>query len=172
MEYARAVGAQHVAELDLAVEDHVTECHIIDYGPGGILARQRAVVYSELGMTPADDAAPAADAEITSEVVRDALRSLDNPLELASSPLATGDTPDERAASVRAILVDATANAFGEAADERLLQQIMERGYLDVSASHESAALELNVSRATYFRRLRVASERVADYVLASRAAG
>ena len=56
-------------------------------------------------------------------------------------------------------------------ADERLLQQIMERGYLDASASHESAALELNVSRATYFRRLRIASQRVADYVLASRAA-
>ena len=108
---------------------------------------------------------------ITADMVRDALRSLDNPLELAGSPLATGDTPDERAASVRALLADATANAFGEAPDERLLQQIMERGYLDASASHESAALELNVSRATYFRRLRVASQRVADYVLASRAA-
>jgi len=175
MEYARAVGAQHVAELDLAVDDHVTECHVIDYGPGGMLARAHATVYAELGMTPAEAdtaAAPKPAADVTAEVVRDALRSLDNPLELASSPLATGDTPDERAASVRALLADATANAFGEAADERLLQQIMERGYLDASASHESAALELNVSRATYFRRLRIASQRVADYVLASRAAG
>lgn len=172
MEYARAVGAQHIAELDLEVEDHVTECHVIDYGPGGILARQRATVYAELGMTPPDEATvPVASAEITAEAVRDALRALDNPLELAASPLASGDTPEERAASVRALLTDATANAFGEAADERLLQSIVERGYLDASASHESAALELNVSRATYFRRLRVASQRVADYVLASRAA-
>jgi hypothetical protein len=173
MEYARAVGAEHIAELDLEAEEHVTECHVIDYGPGGMLARQRATVYAELGIPPPDasDVAEAVPSEITLEAVRDALRLLDNPLELASSPLAVGDTPDERAASVRALLTDATANAFGDAPDERLLQRIMERGYLDPSASHESAALELNVSRATYFRRLRVASQRVADYVLASRAA-
>jgi hypothetical protein len=172
MEYSRAVGAEHFAELDLEVDDHVTECHVVDYGPGGMLARQRATVYAELGMTPPDmDARPSQPTEITLDVIRDALRALDNPLELAASPLATGDTPEERAASVRALLTEATANAFGEAADERLLQQIVERGYLDSSASHESAALELNVSRATYFRRLRVASQRVADYVLASRAA-
>jgi AAA ATPase domain len=173
MEYARAVGAEHIAELDLAVDEHVTECHVIDYGPGGMLARQRATVYAELGIPPPDasEVAEEVPSEITLDAVRDALRSLANPLEMAASPLATGDTPDERAASVRALLTDATANAFGDAPDERLLQQIMERGYLDPSASHESAALELNVSRATYFRRLRVASQRVADYVLASRAA-
>jgi hypothetical protein len=172
MQYARAVGAHHVAELDLAVDEHVTECHVIDYGPGGMLARARATVYAELGIQPPDDGVrDDSVATVTADTVRDALRALDNPLELASSPLATGDTPDERAASVRALLADATANAFGEAPDERLLQQIMERGYLDASASHESAALELNVSRATYFRRLRIASQRVADYVLASRAA-
>jgi hypothetical protein len=175
MEFAQAVGAQHIPELDLDVEHYVTECHVIDFGPGGILAAQRATVYAELGMTPPDDGVPASAqagaAEITTEVVRDALRALDNPLELAASPLATGDTPEERAASVRAMLTEATAHAFGQAADEQLLQRIVEHGYLDASASHESAALELNVSRATYFRRLRVASQRVADYVLASRAA-
>ena len=176
VEFAAAVGAMHVPELDLDVERHVTECHVIDFGPGGILAAQRATVYAELGMTPPDAAHEAAQAnvaaaDVTSDVVRDALRSLDNPLELAASPLANGETPDARAASVRALLADATAHAFGDAPDERLLAQIVERGYLDSSASHESAALALNVSRATYFRRLRVASQRVADYVLASRAA-
>jgi hypothetical protein len=171
VEFAAATGARHVPELDLDVEHHVTECHVVDFGPGGILAAQRATVYAELGMTPPDDAERSVSAEITTDVVRDALRALDNPLELAASPLATGDTPEERAASVRALLTEATANAFGKAADEVLLQQIVERGYLDSSASHESAALELNVSRATYFRRLRVASQRVADYVVASRAA-
>jgi AAA ATPase domain len=176
MEYSRAVGAEHIAELDLAVDDHVTECHVVDYGPGGMLARARATVYAELGISPPDVVAhdepdSGSEVTITADMVRDALRSLDNPLELAASPLASGDTPEERGASVRALLTEATANAFGQAADERLLQQIIERGYLDSSASHESAALELNVSRATYFRRLRVASERVADYVLASRAA-
>ena len=33
-------------------------------------------------------------------------------------------------------------------------------------APHEQAALDLSLSRAAYFRRLRVASERVADYVV------
>jgi hypothetical protein len=172
VEFASAVGAQHIPELDLEVDDHVTECHVIDFGPGGILAAQRATVYAELGMTPQKEpVASDATAAVTAEAVRDALRSLDNPLELAASPLAVGDTTEERAASVRALLAEATENAFGEAADERLLRRIIERGYLDASASHESAALELNVSRATYFRRLRVASQRVADYVLASRPA-
>jgi hypothetical protein len=176
MEFVRTLGAEHLQELDLSVDNYVTECHVVDFGPGGILAAQRATVYAELGMTPPDHAQPAAAGEgpdeITADAIRDALRSLDNPLELAASPLATGSSPDERAASVRALISDATANAFGDAPDERLLQRIVERGYLDPSASHESAALELNVSRATYFRRLRVASQRVADYVLASRAAG
>jgi hypothetical protein len=174
VEFASAVGARHIPELDLEVEHHVTECHVADFGPGGILAAQRATVYAELGMAPPDEPAASdasAASEITTDVVRDALRALDNPLELAASPLAAGDTPEERAASVRALLTEATANAFGQAADEQLLQRIVQRGYLDPSASHESAALELNVSRATYFRRLRVASQRVADYVLASRAA-
>jgi hypothetical protein len=175
MEFVRTLGAQHLAELDLTLDDHVTECHVVDFGPGGILAAQRAMVYAELGMTPPDDPKHASaegesQDEITADAIRDALRSLDNPLELSRSPLATGSTPEERAASVRALIVEATANAFGDAADEQLLQRIVERGYLDPAASHESAALDLNVSRATYFRRLRVASQRVADYVLATRA--
>jgi predicted DNA binding protein len=36
---------------------------------------------------------------------------------------------------------------------------------------HEALADELNVSRATYFRRLRQASERLADFIVARVAA-
>jgi predicted DNA binding protein len=36
---------------------------------------------------------------------------------------------------------------------------------------HEALADELNVSRATYFRRLRQASERLADFIVAKVAA-
>jgi hypothetical protein len=173
VEFVRAIGAQHIPELDLDVDDHITECHVADFGPGGILAAQRATVYAELGMAPPGQHAPRATdpGDLTADVVRDALRALDNPLELAASPLASGDSPEERAGSVRALLADATANAFGDTSDEQLMQRIVERGYLDPTASHESVALDLNVSRATYFRRLRVASQRVADYVLASRPA-
>jgi hypothetical protein len=37
--------------------------------------------------------------------------------------------------------------------------------YLDPASSHEQAAHELNLSRAAYFRRLKLASERVAEYL-------
>src|SRR3954452_4450804 len=125
VQFAHAIGAQHIPELDLDVHDHITECHVADFGAGGILAAQRATVYAELGMAPPAEPAPdpAEPGELTAAVVRDALRALDNPLELAASPLACGDTPEERAASVRALLAEATTNAFGDAPDERLMQR-------------------------------------------------
>ena len=171
--FARAVKAQYIPELDVAIGRRVLQCHVLDNGRLGLLGAVRATVYSELGLTP-----PPAETEevaatpITVRSVRDALRSLDQPLELAASPLAHGATPDERAAAARAEIEDAVANAFGASADEQLLRRIVVRGYLDPSGSHELAADELHVSRATYFRRLRAASQRVADYLIAKHGAG
>jgi hypothetical protein len=71
----------------------------------------------------------------------------------------------ERAQSVRDLIRDAADHAFGVTSDEQLLRQILVRGYLDPAASHEQAAAELHVSRSTYFRRLRLAAERVTSYV-------
>ncbi len=93
------------------------------------------------------------------------------PLELAPQP--AGDRrPRPRSAPPRSApsVADAVANAFGDAPDEQLLRRIVERGYLDPTAATSSAADELHVSRATYFRRLRIASQRVADYVIAKHA--
>jgi len=42
---------------------------------------------------------------------------------------------------------------------------VLTRGYLDPAPSHEVAADELNLSRAAYFRRLKQASERLAEYL-------
>jgi hypothetical protein len=41
------------------------------------------------------------------------------------------------------------------------------RGYLEPAPSHEQAAIDLSLSRAAYFRRLRAAAERVAEYLAA-----
>ena len=60
---------------------------------------------------------------------------------------------------------DAAENAFGRAEGERQLKQVLVRGYLDPAPSHELAADELSLSRAAYFRRLRTATERMADYI-------
>lgn len=175
-EFTTLLGAEHLEDLDLGGE-HAVQCHRVDYGPGGLLGLQRIVIYGELGQTPPDtppvDGTPApAEAAPTerfdAEAVRDALRSLSRPLELARNPLATGDTPEERAASVRARLEAAAQHAFGDSNDERLLREVLRRGYLEPAGSHEQAADELFLSRATYFRRLRTAAARLADYLVSS----
>ena len=97
------------------------------------------------------------------EAVREALRNMRIPFALAQSPLASGCGIAERAASVRALIDSATEHAFGETYDERLLERVLVRGYLDPAPSHEHAAAELHLSRSTYFRRLKAASDRVAS---------
>ena len=170
--FSKGVGAQHVPELDTAIGGRRHECHILDHGAGGMFGAQRAAIYLELGLRPPGrEATPAPTprvvARVTREAVKSLARSLDKPLELAASPLADGATPEERAESVRALFRDAAASAFGESADEQLLKRIAERGFLARDTSHEALADELNVSRATYFRRLRQAADRLADAVLA-----
>ena len=164
LDFARALGAQHLAGLDLEVGHIRIECHRIDYGPGGLIAAQREVVYSELGLpTPrAEDQRR----EVDVESVRVALRNFRIPHELARSPLANGARPEERAESVRTLLREAAEHAFGDSENERLLKRVLVHGYIEPVSSHEQAALDLSLSRAAYFRRLRVAAERLADYVV------
>ena len=151
--FARATGARHLAELDHGE----IECHLLDYGPGGLLGAQRDVVLRELGRAR----------HVDPQAVRDALRNLRVPLALAQSPLARGSGVEARAAAVRELIADAARRAFGETDDERLLQRVLERGYLDPAAGHEQAARELHLSRTAYFRRLKSASERVATFLAA-----
>jgi hypothetical protein len=164
LDFARAMGAKHLEGLDLEAGGRRIECHRIDYGPGGLIAAQRGVVYSELGLPSPrrEDRGPTIDADS----VRVALRNFQVPHELARSPLADGARPEERVESVRSTLRDAAQRAFGDTENERLLKQVLVHGYIEGSTSHEQAALDLSLSRAAYFRRLRVASERLAAYVV------
>jgi hypothetical protein len=169
VQFALNIGARHVPELDTVKGGRPHECHLLDHGEGGIIGGQRNTVYWELGLpTPEPDERPSGVApSVTHDSVKALARHLDRPLELAASALATGSTPDERAESVRALFREAVDGAFGESADEQLLRRIAERGCLTRSIGHEALADELNVSRATYFRRLRQASERLADFIVA-----
>jgi hypothetical protein len=163
--FASSVGAIHLEELDLVVGSRRIECHRIDYGPGGLPAAQRAVVYAELGLAPPNvEEGPG----IGLEAVREALRNFRVPHELARSPLAKGGTTEERAEFVRRLLREAAERAFGDNENEKLLQRVLIRGYIEPAASHEQAALDLSLSRAAYFRRLRAAAERVAEYIAAA----
>jgi hypothetical protein len=163
--FLRAIQATHLSELDVEGDgDKRVECWLVDYGPGGLLGAQRDTIYLELGMSPPGAAEPTPPARAAdAEVVRDALRNLRLPHALAQSPLASGEGVEERAAGVRALLEDAAGRAFGDTESERLMRRVLERGYLDPAASHEQAADELNLSRAAYFRRLKLASERLAE---------
>jgi hypothetical protein len=164
VDFATALGAEHLAELDFESGELELRCYLIDYGAGGLLAAQRDLIYRELGLEPPSVEAAGLE-PATRDAVRDALRKLDLPHELASNPLARGEGLEERAASVRAVIDDAAENAFGRAEGERQLHAVLVRGYLDRAASHELAAEELSLSRAAYFRRLRTATERIAEYI-------
>lgn len=148
----------HVPELDVAGPP-AFQAHLVDWGPGGLLGAQRDVVYRELGLHPRGRRSPAADA------VRDALRALADPRALARSPLASGATEAERAAALRARLEAAIDAAFGTTAEERALRDVLIRSYVDPAPSQELAARELHLSRATYYRRLRAATARLAAYL-------
>ena len=172
--FVRGVRARHIEELDVG-DEKVVQCWVLDSGSGGMLGGMLKAIYAELGLPkPRFDEPPLEPEEppeppqpLTADDVRDALRNLDTPTELASSALARGDTPQERAASVRAALEEAIESAFGEGADEDLLRQVLRRGYLDPAGSHEAAWWDLHLSRATYFRKLRAASARVAEWLIA-----
>jgi len=141
-----------------------------DDGDDGLVsapAPGRRFVRPGQGTPPAD---PDGHAPVTADDVRLALRRYHRPLDLAASPMAPAvGTPAERATAVRTELDRAVRDGFGDSIDERLLAETIRRGYFDPNGGHERAALDLNVSRATYFRKLREACDRVADAVLAAR---
>ena len=165
--FAQACGAKRVADLDVPVNGHVLECWLLDYGPGGLLGFQRDWVYKEIGLKPPAFHEIPGDADYAG-AVRDALRDFRVPHNLAASPLATGASQEDRAESVRAVIRAAIEQSFGDTPNERLLHDILIRGYIDPAPSHEQAADELCVSRSTYFRRLKAAAERVAEHLAAA----
>ena len=165
-EFAAASGARHVPELDVRIGPEPVECHLIEWGPGGVVAAQREHLYRELGLAPPPR--PADGEAVSVEVVREAFRNLHDPAALAASPLASGAGLRERAESVRRLLADAVADAFGEAPGEVLTQTVLRRGYLERDElSPEAVAEALHMSRAAYFRRLRRGCERVAKHLAA-----
>lgn len=155
--FSRAVGGVEIPQLAVHLDGRRLECHLIDHGPSGMIGQLRQVLYGELRV-------PTSSIDLA-DAVREALRDLHRPPALATSPLASGATLDERVASTRALITRAVETAFGDTPQERLLRAVLERGYLDPQTTHEQAAVELSLSRTAYFRRLRQASERVAAWI-------
>jgi AAA ATPase domain len=179
VEFAQALKATHLSELDAEIGGLRVECHRLDCGPGGLLANLRRTVYHELGLPiPGPPGVPPGAAAVAEagteqapadqpdlETVRAALRNFGVPRDLARSPLAQGASVAERADYVRQLLRDAAQQAFGDSASEKLLRNVLITGYIEPASSHEAAAVRLCLSRAAYFRRLRTAVERLAEYL-------
>lgn len=159
--FLEAAGYVRSPELDVDDPDRQLVCFTCDWGEGGMFRACRDLVYASLG------AAPPAGPPAPPEAVRDALRSFHDPLALAASPLATGASVETRCASVRTAVRAAADGAFGESPEERLLCDVLVLGYLDPDAGHGTAMERLHVSRATYFRRLNEATDRIAAYLRA-----
>ena len=167
VEFAHALGAAHLAELDARLGDNMVQCHRLDYGPGGLFTFMRDQIYSELSLAaPVPVRPPVADLD----TVREILKNFRVPRELARSPLAQGTSVPERAESVQRLVRQAADEAFGDSETEKLLRSVLIAGYLEPMRSHEEAASKLLLSRAAYFRRLRTAVERLAEHMAAGAA--
>jgi AAA ATPase domain len=162
VEFAGALGAAHLTDLDAPIGDDIVQCHRLDYGPGGLFTFMRDQIYGELGLpAPAPPRLTVPDLE----TVRDILKNFRVPRELARSPLAHGSSVQERAESVQQLVRQAADEAFGDSETEKLLRRVLIAGYLEPLRSHEEAASKLLLSRAAYFRRLRTAVERLAEHM-------
>lgn len=159
-DFYRAMGYRRLPDLDAVEDGRVVECHLLDLGPGGVVGGIRDLVYRDLGLPVAPIERRERD---LGEVVRDALRNYHDPDVLAESPLASGSTVGDRSESVRRALQDAMDSTFGDSDREQQLRATIEHGYLNKAGSHESTARRLHLSRATYFRRLSRATERLAS---------
>jgi hypothetical protein len=159
--FSRAMGAEHLAGLDLVLGQQRIECHRIDHGPGGVIGLTRDIVYRELGIAPRRPP--------TAEQVRSALQALRRGGDLTGSPLTSDDlTPTEQRREARARLSSAADDAFGPGPEDRLLRAALDHAYLNEDGDPATAPQVLNVSRATFYRRLAAATELLALALVAS----
>jgi hypothetical protein len=134
---------------------------LLDYGEGGLVAHVWRLVHAELGL-PVPAALPGGD---LSGVVRDALRSYHDAGALAASPLARGTSTGERADYVRWLIRRGLETAFGTRPADVELRTALEATYLGDGRTVARLTRDLGVSRATYYRRLAEAVDRLARVV-------
>ena len=150
--FSEALGAEHVAELDLHAYGMDLECHIVDFGSGGLLGFQRDWIYRETGVVPPPEPRDVDPGRL--------IRLLRDPNGLSYGPLWLGDTPSERLDNLRHMVSDALT-VFGDHRDDDLARQIIEAAFLGDGASHETIARRFHLSRSAYFRRLQAATARL-----------
>lgn len=157
-QFSVALSATHVPELDIHAFGQVLECHIVDFGPGGLLGFQRDWIYRETGAAPPVDVGDVEPLAI--------LKMLREPESLAHGPGWLGASPSARLERLKSLVSNALS-VFGDHRDDQLARRIIEVAYLGENAPHDAVARQLHLSRSTYFRRLQSASERVSEELAA-----
>jgi hypothetical protein len=158
-QFSEALGAVHVPALDMHGHGMDLACHVVDFGPGGLIGFQRDWIYRETGSAVPIEGPDGDPGRL--------LRMLREPAGLAHGPAWLGDTPAERLANLRR-RVTAALDVFGTHPDDQLARSIIETAFLGDVTSHEAVARQLHLSRSAYFRRLNSASARVGEEVLAA----
>lgn len=156
--FSEALGATHLPDLDVDAFGMCLECHLIDFGPQGVLGFQRDWIYRETGALPPGDAADTDPGKL--------IRLLRDPAELAHGPTWLGDRPSARLATLQALVTDALS-VFGDSRDDQLARDIIEAAYLGDGSSHEAIARRFHLSRSAYFRRLHAATTRLGTELVA-----
>ncbi len=162
---ASALRARHLDELDAEVGGEAITCNLIDFGPAGLLGAQRDLVHHKNGLSSAPRHVQHHQAR--KELFEQAIRDYQKPMALARNPLGIGATANERVNSIRAEIDKAVCEAFGDSYSERALRDVLQCAYLRPTSGHDRSAYELNMSRTTYFRKLRLAVARVVDHLAA-----
>jgi hypothetical protein len=158
--FSEALGATHLPELDIVALGNHLECHLVDFGPGGVLGFQRDWIYRETGVAPPRDDTDIEPARL--------IRLLRDPAGLANGPQWLGDRPSVRLARLQELVGDAMC-VFGDSRDDQLARAIVEAAFLGDGASHEEIARRFHLSRSAYFRRLQAATTRLGDELAARR---
>ena len=158
LQFSEALGARHVPALDVHALGMHLECHVIDFGPRGLLGFQRDWIYRESGAQPPSDAAEPDPGRL--------IRLLRDPSGLSHGPEWLGSRPSERLDRLRDLVRDSLI-VFGDSRDDQLARSIIEAAYLGDGAPHEAIARQFHLSRSAYFRRLHAATARVGDELTA-----
>ena len=156
--FSEALNATHEPALDVVTHGQELACHIVDFGPAGLLGFQRNWIYGETGARPPSDAPEVEPIEV--------LKLLRDPDRLAHGPSWLGSSPSARLERLREMVADSLV-VFGDHRDDELAREIVRVAYLGTNAPHDAIARQLHLSRSAYFRRLHAASERVSEELAA-----
>ncbi len=162
--FSETLGAKHIPELDIVAGGMDLQCHLIDFGPHGVLGFQRDWVYRESGALPPKHA----DDDDHDHDQSQLIRLLRDPAALAHGPEWLGSVPSERTERLRELVREAL-QVFSQSSDDQLALTIVTAAYLDELAPHETIARRLHLSRSAYFRRLQAATARLGDELAARR---